>query len=156
LYLSLRHNPVSMERRYRAFETEARARGMRVFHYQSETAAAPDWGVPDWDGEAMRALFRRPVAERPTAVACWADVAAEALLAKWGGHGARVPEDIAVISFDGIPTTSVSSTPHLTTIVAPWRAVARTAVSILAARLEGKEVASETILPVTLRLGSTS
>jgi DNA-binding LacI/PurR family transcriptional regulator len=103
----------------------------------------------------MCTLFRRPVGERPTAVACWADVAAEALLAKWEGQGVRVPEDIAVISFDGIPTNGVLPT-RLTTVVAPWRAVARAAVSVLAARLEGKEVVPETVMPVTLRVGTTS
>jgi len=155
VYFSLRHDPVSMVRRYEAFCGEARARGMTVFHYQAETVAPPDWGVPDWDSDAMQALFGRPEGEQPTAVACWADVAADALLAKWECHGVRFPEDVALISFDGIPTNGLTAR-HLTTVVAPWRDVSRTAVSVLVARIEGKEVAPETTVPVTLSVGTTT
>jgi LacI family transcriptional regulator/LacI family purine nucleotide synthesis repressor len=141
LYLSLWNNPVSMVRRFEAFQREA--------------AAAPDWGIPDWDGDAMRTLFGHPEGERPTAVACWADVAAETLLAKWERSGVRFPDHVALISFDGIPTNGVLPT-RLTTVEAPWREVAHTAARILADRIEGKEVLPETTLPVSLRVGITT
>jgi LacI family transcriptional regulator/LacI family purine nucleotide synthesis repressor len=155
VYFSLRHDPVSIVRRYQAFREEAEARGMRVFRYRSDMAAAPDWGIPDRDSESMCALFDQPAGERPTAVACWADVPADALLARWEQQGVRFPEDVALISFDGIPTHGSFPT-RLTTVQAPWREVARTAAGILADRIEGKEVPPETTLPVTLKVGTTT
>jgi DNA-binding LacI/PurR family transcriptional regulator len=102
----------------------------------------------------VEALARPPHAAFDAAV-CWQDFIAHALLDALEQRGRRVPEDVSVLGFDGI----LSRYPHMrrvTTILAPWRRVAQTAVSQLLEIIEGKEVPQETLLPVELVMGETS
>ncbi len=95
------------------------------------------------------------VASGATAVVCWNDVAAYGLLASCAAAGIRVPEDLAVTGFDGV-SSLYGSPPALTTVEAPWAEVARTAVLHLDARLKGRSVPLETVLPVGLVQGTTT
>jgi DNA-binding LacI/PurR family transcriptional regulator len=64
---------------------------------------------------------------------------------------------VAVAGFNGIPTPFAPvAPPPLTTIRAPFRDVARTAVALLAARVAGEDVPAETRLPVSLAAGDTA
>ncbi|NLC91814.1 MAG: substrate-binding domain-containing protein, partial [Methanocorpusculum parvum] len=68
----------------------------------------------------------------------------------------RVPEDLAVISYDGTQITQALSKP-LTCIVQPMQAIARNAVQLLIDQIEGKRFENHTVcLPVTLRRGATA
>ena len=64
------------------------------------------------------------------------------------GHrpaGLRVPEDIAVIGFDGTELAEVVS-PQLTTVEQPSRAIGRTAVSLLMKRIDDPDAAVERVM----------
>ncbi len=94
------------------------------------------------------------VEERPTAVICWNDEAGYDLLHHCHRHKVKVPEDLAIIGFDGL-STPLESMLVLTSVRAPWAEVARTAVELLCSRIAGKEVAKETVLPVQMLIGTT-
>src|SRR6185503_17635010 len=67
---------------------------------------------------------------RPTVIVSWVDSHAYVLLEDLQKLGIRVPEDIAVVGFDGIRLT-VRPFCALTTVRAPWDVVAATAVDLL-------------------------
>lgn len=92
---------------------------------------------------------------RPTAIACWEDGVAEDTLAECARLGLRVPEDMAIVGFNGIIYRRGPG-KRLTTIDAHWSDVARTAVSLVVETLEGKPAPQETILPVDLLVGDTT
>ncbi|MGO8670007.1 MAG: LacI family DNA-binding transcriptional regulator [Capsulimonadaceae bacterium] len=110
--------------------------------------------VGDFTPEEI-AILARPRSERPTAVVCWNDEFAYRVLDHCDATGVHVPEDLAVIGFDGAATFP---TPRhrLTTVFAPWVEMARTAVSLLVDLRDGHEIARETVLPVELRVGETA
>lgn len=100
-------------------------------------------------------LLSKPRDKRPTAVACWNDEFAYRVLDYCDDHALRVPDDIAVIGFDGAHTFP-RPRRTLTSVFAPWSDLAKTAVGMLVDIRDGKPVSAETTLPVTLRAGDTT
>jgi DNA-binding LacI/PurR family transcriptional regulator len=148
LYRTDMYEHTSALRRLEAFQQAAAAAGMEVI------ATRPG----DWDGNLSpeeEALLLVPPGEHPTAAACWADQSAYALLDACERLGIRVPEELAVVGFDGI-STRIRPARQLTTIRAPWREVAVRAVELLLALLGGQEVPQETVFPVELVIGDTT
>lgn len=76
------------------------------------------------------------LAEPPDAVFCFNDMLAIGALRTLRDNGIRVPEDVAVMGFDDIEESSYSA-PSLTTIRPDKEGIARTAIELLAARLDG-------------------
>ncbi len=101
------------------------------------------------------AILSQSTGQRPTAAVCWTDLNAYALLAACEQLGLRVPQELAIIGFDGIPMR-IRPERQLTTIVAPWVEVAAIAVDQLFALLAGQPVPPEISLPVTLHHGDTA
>ena len=66
-------------------------------------------------------------------------------------QGIRIPDDIAIVGFDGLPR-GPRLDPSLTTVVQPVADVGRTAVGMLA---DGSAVAESVILPTALRFGAS-
>ena len=148
LYRTDMYSHTSAVRRLAVFQESAAARGMTV------TATTPgDWSA----GLSAReeALLMAVGDERPTAAACWSDSSAYALLEACQRLGIRVPEDLAVVGFDGI-RAKVRPARQLTTIRAPWEQVAIKAVEMLLALMDGKEVPQEVVFPVELIVGDTT
>lgn len=139
----------SQIRRRRAFAETAAACGVR-----GETWVAPDFDIRREEAAAALRLDR-PAGDRPTAVLCWHDVAADTLISECLAMGLRVPEDVAVCGFDGLPAP-IGVSWKLTTIRAPWEEVAARAVSLLLQRIDGKEIPPETVLPVDFVAGDTA
>ncbi|MDX1934418.1 MAG: LacI family DNA-binding transcriptional regulator [Capsulimonadales bacterium] len=155
LYFARVRPPVSCERRYRAFVAEAERRGLRVITQAVNDLTPPDWGIPDWRSDEIRRLFSGPERDRPTAVVCWSDVGAGGVLRQCERYGLRIPEDLALVGFDGVAIDG-TRIANLTTIRAPWGDVARTAIRLLVRRIEGEIIPEETPLPVTLLQGTTT
>jgi DNA-binding LacI/PurR family transcriptional regulator len=82
------------------------------------------------------------------------DLNAYMLLDACDAAGIRVPADLAIAGFDGVPLR-IRPERKLTTIRAPWAEVAARAVTYLLDLLDGKELPHETILPVELVVGDT-
>ncbi len=139
---------ISAVRRRSAFLQSAAQLGLEVEEMRLESA-------PDASQKVMKHWLSLPPRQRPGAVVCWNDTSAYDLLSLCRLEGLRVPEDVAVIGFDGCPTP-YDDFWSLTTIRAPWAHVAQTAVEHLNALLQGQAVPSETVLPVELVAGQTS
>jgi DNA-binding LacI/PurR family transcriptional regulator len=93
--------------------------------------------------------------DRATAVVAWSDHVAQRICERLDLLGFRVPQDVAVIGFDG---TEHSCIPRhiLTTIRAPWSQVGSTAVQLLNKLIDGQSVPALTTLPVEFILGATT
>ncbi|MDR1519567.1 MAG: LacI family transcriptional regulator [Planctomycetota bacterium] len=63
--------------------------------------------------------------------------------------GYRVPEDISIIGFDGIPSAAYFM-PSLTTLQIPFQEMGKKAVDILVRLMNGRRVETTTVLPVTI------
>lgn len=92
---------------------------------------------------------------QPTAVCCWNDMTAYDLWRECHQNGIRVPEDLAIIGFDGFFCRKCLS-PRLTTIRVPWGEIAETASQLLVSQIQGNSVPPETVLPVQLIPGHTA
>jgi len=92
----------------------------------------------------------RPDGDRPTAVLAANDQVAIAAIRALHELGLRVPDDVSVVGFDDTPLASYT-VPSLTTVAVPAYELGRTAVSLLAAALEGRRAAS-VVLPCELRV----
>jgi len=82
--------------------------------------------------EVARDLARWP--QPPDAIVCASDLVALSLMAGLREEGRRVPEDIAVIGFDGIPEGEFSD-PPLTTIAQPVDQLVPLALDMLLAQI---------------------
>jgi LacI family transcriptional regulator len=91
------------------------------------------------------------LAEHPDALHVATDPMAEGALRALREHGLRVPQDVAVVGFDGLPNSGPTD-PPLTTVVQPVVEVGRTAVHLLHGDYEGPDVI---ILPTELRIGDS-
>jgi DNA-binding LacI/PurR family transcriptional regulator len=103
---------------------------------------------------AAKALLSGPAGSRPTAVVAQSDVLAAGVVQGCAELGLRVPEDVSVVGFDGVSVPWLA--PHeLTTLVQPVHDKARRTAEAVMARIAGGG-RTETALPVTLRVGTTT
>lgn len=108
-----------------------------------------------WEGISEALALTHPPELRPTAIACWNDIAAYQVLSYCRRSGIAVPQEMAITGFDGIESP-IELDVRLTTVRAPWAQVASTAIAYLVDLLEGSEVPAETVLPVELIHGNTA
>jgi LacI family transcriptional regulator len=106
-------------------------------------------GEPTAEGGYRGALALLP--ERPDAVHVATDPMATGVLRAFAEHGVRVPDDIAVVGFDGLPRAPHTE-PSLTTVVQPVGQVGRMAVELLRDEHPDPRVV---LLPTSLRLGDS-
>lgn len=92
-------------------------------------------GSPDLDSVRQRAHRLLRSKNRPTAIICTSDMIAMVIIRAAIELGLRVPQDVAVAGFDDITQASLT-TPSVTTIRQPLRAMAFDIVSMLLSRLE--------------------
>jgi DNA-binding LacI/PurR family transcriptional regulator len=114
----------------------------------------------DADAQLIQCLLSLELSSGPsserTAIVCWNDFTAYKVLSYCRVHGLRVPEDVAVVGFDGY-RTPLDGVWSLTTIRAPWAQAARLAVEYLNSLIEGNtDVPMENVLPVELVTGDTA
>ncbi len=75
--------------------------------------------------------------KRPSAIFCFNDIMAMALISTFEQAGVRVPDDISVIGYDNIDLSPFFS-PPLTTIHQPKHRLGKKAVELLMARIKDK------------------
>jgi DNA-binding LacI/PurR family transcriptional regulator len=138
---------VSINTRRAAFADACRGCGMQV-EYWSDDELTPDPGP--W----LTTWLTRNRESRPTAVACWNDLAAYDLLKHCDSLRIRVPDDLAVTGYDGVPVAGLLRY-RLTTVRAAIADSARAAVDLLVRAGEGVEPPETTVLPVDLVTGNT-
>lgn len=104
--------------------------------------------------DALAALFAR--APRTDALFCSNDMLALAVIAALRALGRHVPDDVAVVGFDGVAVGALLR-PSLATVVTPTAEMGRAAANLLlAARAEGRAPAPQAlILPHAFRPGET-
>jgi DNA-binding LacI/PurR family transcriptional regulator len=152
LYLDVDRRVGSAERRRDAYHRVALGKGLDLLVWRAPS------GTEETD-TLLDSWREMPSSRRPTAAVCWNDIAAHELLANCHRRGVRVPEELAVVGFDGDPNPTAFRW-RLTTVRAPWAAVARTALKLLVARIEGEtgeegESAREITLPVEFIAGDS-
>ena len=91
------------------------------------------------------------LAEQLDAVYVATDSMAEGAYRALSEHGRRIPDDVAVVGFDGLPRAARLE-PVLTTIVQPVLEIGRVAVGLLAS---DEAIPQELVLPTTLRVGES-
>lgn len=147
LYRTPQERRVSTIRRLETFLAAASAWGMSVtVTYESDVHAL---------SAQERAILDQSPDRRPTAAVCWMDLSAYSLLDQCDELGLRVPEDLAIVGFDGV-VMRIKLARTLTTVRAPWVDVAIQAVDYLLALLDGGDAPHETVLPVELVVGDTA
>jgi len=119
---------------------------------ESDALVAPVAAYHRGDGaEAMAALLDAPAA--PDAVFCFNDLLAVGALRAAAERGVRVPEDVAIVGFDG-SEESAYSLPSLTTIAPDKAAIAEQAVELLHRRVSAEEqsLPEDVVTPFALRV----
>jgi LacI family transcriptional regulator len=110
--------------------------------------------VPDSGYHAMHALLDLP--QPPTAVFAFYDLLAVDALRAAADRGLDVPRDVAVVGFDGL-RSSLITTPTITTVQQPLRSIGQQAVDTLLAHLADPQMPPQrTILPVELVVRQSS
>jgi DNA-binding LacI/PurR family transcriptional regulator len=146
-YLAPNHHPTTVERRYAAFDGFLEQKGIarvdrRLISIDNEHAEP-----------ALDDLLQ--MGNGPTAVCCWNDRAAYVLVRECLARGVKIPEDIAVVGFDGFLDSKIPVL-DLVTVRVPWYEMARKAVDLLIDRVNGKDIPAETLLPVEFLAGNTA
>ncbi len=92
---------------------------------------------------------------QPTAVCCWNDVSALCLLRACNRAGVSVPDDLAIVGFDGVLDNRLLQR-NLTTVDVQWARISDTAVELLMRMLRGESVPWVTNVLPKLRIGETT
>jgi DNA-binding LacI/PurR family transcriptional regulator len=92
--------------------------------------------------DAMKSILQQK--PHPSALFAGNDTIALGAMAAIREHGLRIPEDIAVVGFDDIPTAPFML-PALTTIQAPAILQGKTAIDMLLQRMQGKIPAQQRV-----------
>lgn len=140
------------------FSIRERSRGYRRALFEAGVLADPDLealappGLDDAEGAAaaMRTLLRRRL--RPDAVFAYNDSAALAAMRVCLDAGLRIPEDIAFVGFDDIPTARYGAIP-LTTLRVDKQELGRTGVEML---VGGGAMPQEMVMGVELMVRESS
>lgn len=120
--------------RLQGYQQALEAAGLPVV--DSRIVIAEQWHLRD-GAAAMTHLLKLPASKRPDAVFCFNDTLAIGALHAIATAGLRVPDDIAVVGFDNVPIAQYAY-PPLTTIEPGTDQIAKHAVDLLAARINGR------------------
>ncbi|MDU1085419.1 MAG: substrate-binding domain-containing protein, partial [Leclercia adecarboxylata] len=122
-----------------------RERGYKsVLHLRDLSYQAIEYASDLSAAAGMAAMTKLLAAEpRPDAVFAVSDTLAAGALRAIEKAGLRVPQDIAVVGFDG---TELSEMVSLTTIEQPSRDIGRKAVDLLLNRIDNPDAATERVM----------
>jgi LacI family transcriptional regulator len=88
-------------------------------------------------------------ADLPDALVCYDDLLALGLMDALRGLGVRVPDDVGLVGFDGIPFAGISN-PRLTTVAVPSAEMGRAAAASLIRAVHEGVLPDGVMLPVEL------
>jgi len=157
LYLPADYPFPSVLERQQGFVDEAARIGLSV-----EIGSPIHGHHPEFDGAVVKSIvmpesdlehLRGP--SRATAVVVWDDSPAHRVATQLVTLGFRVPEDVAVVGYNGCPSATELRW-DLTTVRAPFRQMAGCAVETLHRLIAGEDVPILQTLPVTLIPGATA
>lgn len=135
----------SVERRQATFVQEAKAHGAdpQILHMPWRFEEAVDF---------LQALLGR--SDRPTALCCWHDDVAYFLLQVCMQIGIPIPQEFAVVGFDGLTEGRIPGR-RLVTASVPWLQMASQATRCLLRLRDGDDVDAIIRFPVALTDGDT-
>ena len=84
-----------------------------------------------------------------TAIFCMADVMAMGAIRALSDHGLRVPEDVSVVGFDGLPIGDYT-VPRLATVSQSIKTLAQRSVELLTKSIEGTTTPTHEVVPAKL------
>jgi DNA-binding LacI/PurR family transcriptional regulator len=143
-----------------ALPTREKARGREDALTAEGLDASRDVAHDDFTVEggrrALRAIVESANGDRPTGVICSNDLMAIGALKEAAELGLRVPDDLAIVGFDGIEAASWTQ-PALTTVEQPIEEIAGTAIEALQNLVDdpGQTLPSYVFRPA-LRVGGTT
>ncbi len=143
--------PVDMARLERAIYSTSRDRAQGYFEelalYGIERSTIPVYETRSTEDSVRRGLdYILSVGERPTAILAMSDRIAMFAMADLKARGLRIPEDVSVVGFDGVPEAE-TAIPPLTTVAQPIAEIGRRAVKTI---LEGDGKVHRESLPLEL------
>jgi len=144
MYLEPHSERESIARRIAAFHRTVAARGGEA------TVARYPWEETE---AFLRAILAQP--DRPTALCSFNDDSAYLLLRRASDAGIRIPDDFAVVGYDGLLAGNAAGR-DLVTAGVPWDRIAAESVRLLQQIIEGETVPLLTSFPVTLIAGDTA
>lgn len=144
---------------FRSFQTEDCDRS-RAYQRAATEVGIELMSISAADGrgnltDKEKQLLTLPRDRRPTAAVCWNDVYAYKLLDYCESVGVSVPDQLAVVGFDGVRTFPERK-QLLTTVYVPWIEIAEKAVSLLVDMREGRPALSQTPVDLRLQVGDTA
>jgi LacI family transcriptional regulator len=131
----------SNEVRAETVATTLRSRGIRTT-LRTYSVAGDAWRAP---GDLAATVS----ADLPEALMCYDDKLALALMDALRALGIRVPDDVGIVGFDGIPFAAISN-PRLTTVSVPSALMGRVAASSLIDTLREGTLPDSVLLPLEL------
>jgi DNA-binding LacI/PurR family transcriptional regulator len=112
-----------------------RLAGLGVGRDRIELIYARELSAEEPREQAVAEYIHAKGAIRPTGIFLWHDSMAVDLIPRLGALGLRVPQDLSIISVDGIPE-GIANSPSLTTFQQPLHSIGRRAALMLIDRLE--------------------
>jgi LacI family transcriptional regulator len=110
----------------------------------------------DWSGDGGYVAMRKLLQHQPTAVYVASDTMAMGALRAINDGGLSVPDDVAVVSFDGLPASEMSS-PPLTTLRQPILQIGEALIRILLDQIDTRtREAVTTVIPTELIVRASS
>ncbi|PSV65470.1 HTH-type transcriptional repressor PurR [Photobacterium angustum] len=119
---------------------QERLKGFRKAMAEADLTFNEDWLLDgDFECESAVEAAQKFIAmeDRPTAIFCFNDIMAMALISTFEQAGLRVPDDISIIGYDNIDLAPYFA-PPLTTIHQPKRRLGKKAIEILLERVKDK------------------
>ncbi|XVX19002.1 LacI family DNA-binding transcriptional regulator [Actinomycetota bacterium] len=132
-------------------DARARARGFLDSGGDPTLLAEAAWTSVEDGSAAAGLLLDRP--DRPTAIVAQSDLLAVGVVRAAEERGLRVPEDLSVTGFDGVPLPWFAGT--LTTVVQPAVEKGRRLGQLACAAMDGEAISDE-VMPTQLRVGTTT
>jgi LacI family transcriptional regulator len=148
-YIDTIRNPYSGPERLAGFRSVHQERGIPLSERQVIRCPAR---VEVALGTATEMLRANPDLQ---GIVCFNDLVATGALRACHDFGVSVPDQVAVVGFDGIPISALLR-PSLTTVVVDRYALGETAAKMLMARLNGFSENSEVVLQPRLVVRETS